>query len=177
MTGCPNNAKNSLDKNYLYLAQKNGAEILAEKKVTVVEPLDQKNGISGYRITFEDQTTYIGKKNTQVTSKGVVFAGGVLGTVRLLLDMKAKKYLPELSGQTGNYVRTNNENLSLITSRKKDLDLSKGVAIGSIFPPDENGHVEAVRYGAGSNFWKIPVIPMVFGKNVLVRIGKLLKIL
>jgi len=72
----------------------------------------------------------------------VIFSGGVLGTVRLLLDMKVKKYLPELSAQVGNYVRTNNENLSLITTRNKDLDLSKGVAIGSIFPPDEHGHVE-----------------------------------
>ena len=177
MTGCPNNAKNSLDKNYLYLAQKKGAEILAEKKVTVVETLGQKDGSTGYRITFEDQTSYFSKKTKKITSKGVIFSGGVLGTVRLLLDMKVKKYLPELSAQVGNYVRTNNENLSLITTRNKDLDLSKGVAIGSIFPPDEHGHVEAVRYGAGSNFWKIPVIPMVYGKNVFIRIFKLLKFL
>ncbi len=177
MTGCPNNAKNSLDKNYLYLAQQKGAEILAEKKVNVVEPLGKKDGSTGYQITFEDQTSYFRKNTKKITSKGVVFSGGVLGTVRLLLDMKVKKYMPDLSSQVGNYVRTNNENLSLITTRNKDLDLSKGVAIGSIFPPDEHGHVEAVRYGAGSNFWKIPVIPMVFGKNVFVRILKLLKFL
>ena len=32
MTGCRHNAKNTLDKNYLYLAQQLGVEILAEKK-------------------------------------------------------------------------------------------------------------------------------------------------
>ncbi len=177
MTGCPSNAKNSLDKNYLYLAQRRGAEILAEKKVIAVQPLNDEHGKDGYRITFEDQTSIIKKNKKTLTAKGVIFSGGVLGTVRLLLDMKVKKHLPFLSGQVGNYIRTNNENLSLITTRNREVDLSKGVAIGSIFPPDEHGHVEAVRYGAGSNFWKIPVIPMVFGKNIFVRIFKLLKIL
>jgi len=89
--------------------------------------------------------------------------------------MKAKNYLPKLSDQIGKNIRTNNENLSLITSKRKDIDLSKGIAIGSIFPPNADGHVEAVRYGEGSSFWKIPIIPMVYGKNVFVRIIKLLK--
>jgi cholesterol oxidase len=59
--------------------------------------------------------------------------------------------------------------------KKENLDLSMGLAIGSIFPPNEDGHVEAVRYGKGSSFWKIPIVPMVFGKNVLIRCLKLLK--
>ncbi len=175
MTGCPNNAKNSLDKNYLYLAQKKGAKIIAEKLVTTVKPIDNSDGKSGYTVDFIDATSYFNKGIDSVTTRGVVFSGGVLGTVRLLLDMKAKKYLPNLSNEVGNHIRTNNENLSLITTRDKELDLSKGIAIGSIFSPDEDGHVEAVRYGTGSNFWKLPIIPMVFGKNVLIRIFQLLK--
>ncbi len=175
MTGCPYNAKNTLDKNYLYLAQKIGAEILAEKKVTVVKPLNNEDGSDGYEIQFHNSTKLFRKEIKTVKSKGVIFSGGVLGTVRLLLDMKVKNYLPKLSDQVGKNIRTNNENLSLITSKRKDIDLSKGIAIGSIFPPNADGHVEAVRYGAGSSFWKIPIIPMIYGKNVFIRILKLLK--
>jgi cholesterol oxidase len=53
--------------------------------------------------------------------------------------------------------------------------MSKGIAIGSIFPPNEDGHIEAVRYGPGSNFWKLPIVPMVFGKTVFHRIFKMCK--
>lgn len=175
MTGCPHNAKNSLDKNYLYLAQKKGAKVIAEKLVTSVKLLDDTNSKFGYIVDFKNSTSYFNKGIGSVITKGVIFSGGVLGTIRLLLNMKAKKNLPNLSEEVGNYIRTNNENLSLITTRDKNIDLSKGIAIGSIFSPDEDGHIEAVRYGAGSNFWKILIIPMVFGKNVGIRIFQLLK--
>ncbi len=175
MTGCPNNAKNSLDKNYLYLAQKKGTKVIAEKLVTSIKPLDDTNLNFGYTVDFKNSTSYFKKGIGSVKTKGVIFSGGVLGTVRLLLNMKAKKNLPNLSDEVGNHIRTNNENLSLITTRDKNIDFSKGIAIGSIFSPDDNGHVEAVRYGAGSNFWKILIIPMVFGKNVGIRIFRLLK--
>ena len=170
MTGCPHNAKNTLDKNYLYLAQKKGARIIAEKLVTSVRKSE-----TGYEVTYKNSTKYLLKEKRIVQSKGIIFSGGVLGTVRLLADMKAKNVLPDLSSKVGCYIRTNNENLSLITSKDKDINLSKGLAIGSIFPPNKDGHVEAVRYGKGSNFWKIPTIPMVYGKNVFVRIGRLIK--
>jgi cholesterol oxidase len=175
MTGCPHNAKNTLDKNYLYLAQKKGVKIKAEKKVTTIKTIDSDDGRDGYEIQFENSTKYFRKEKKTLHSKGVIFSGGVLGSVRLLLDMKDKKYLSGLSNEVGNHIRTNNENLSLITSKNKDIDLTKGVAIGSIFPPNSDGHVEAVRYGTGSSFWKIPIIPMVFGKNIFIRIFKLLK--
>ncbi len=175
MTGCPYNAKNTLDKNYLYLAQKKGVEIFAEKKVTIVKPLKSEDGSDGYLIQYENSTKLFRKGKKIIKTKGVIFSGGVLGTVRLLLDMKTKNYLSKLSDEVGKNIRTNNENLSLITSKRKDIDLSKGIAIGSIFPPNSDGHVEAVRYGAGSSFWKLLTIPMVYGKNVFVRILKLLK--
>lgn len=168
MTGCPHNAKNTLDKNYLYLAQNNGAQILSEKKVTIVEESD-----SGYRIHFENSTALFLKNKKSIHVRGVVFSGGVLGTVRLLLDMKIKKYLPKLSSQVGMHIRTNNENLSLVTTKDAHLNMSKGVAIGSIFPPDADGHIEAVRYGHGSNFWKLFMVPMIFGKSFMIRILRL----
>lgn len=170
MTGCPHNAKNTLDKNYLYLAQKKGAEILEEKLVTSV----MKSEI-GYEVIFKSSTNFFIREKKTIQTKGIVFSGGVLGTVRLLADMKAKNILPDLSSQVGCHIRTNNENLSLITSKNKELNMSEGLAIGSIFPPNNDGHVEAVRYGKGSSFWKIPTIPMVYGKNVFVRIGRLIK--
>ncbi len=175
MTGCPYNAKNTLDKNYLYLAQKKGANILAEKKVTFVKTNKSENSSNGYIIQIENSTKLFRKGKAIIKTKGVIFSGGVLGSVRLLLDMKYKGFLPELSNEVGKHIRTNNENLSLVTSKRNDIDMTKGIAIGSIFPPNEDGHVEAVRYGVGSSFWKIPIVPMVYGKNIFIRIIKLLK--
>jgi cholesterol oxidase len=103
----------------------------------------------------------------------VIFAGGVLGTVRLLLNMK-KRRLPRLSTHIGDHIRTNNESLVLVHSKDRSKDFSKGVAIGSIFPPDQHTHLEAVRYGSGSGFWKMMGVPMVYGTHFFGRMGKLL---
>ncbi len=173
MTGCPNNAKNSLDKNYLYLAQKSGAKILAGKKVTIVKPVAAPDGADGYLVTYKNSTSFLKKESKTVKAKGVIFSGGVFGTVRLLLNMKKKKLLSNLSPAVGDHIRTNNESLIFVVSRKKDVDFSKGIAIGSIFPPNEDGHLEAVRYGEGSGFWRVSSLPLVFGSNVFVRLGKL----
>jgi len=178
MTGCRYDAKNSLDKNYLYLAEKAGAEVLPEMKVIRVQPLDNgtdsgyEPGERGYRIWIRDTSGLI-KRRKALTAGGVILAGGVLGTVRLLLNM-AGRHLPGLSEQLGADIRTNNESLSTVHSTQKEKDFSKGVAIGSIFPPDEDSHVEAVRYGSGSGFWRLLGVPMVSGRSVLSRILKLI---
>ncbi|NQU31673.1 MAG: GMC family oxidoreductase [Bacteroidetes bacterium] len=173
MTGCPHNAKNSLDKNYLYLAQQLGAKIITKHKVTRVEPNEEPDGSKGYTLTLVNSFSFFPGKKQIIKSKGVVFAGGVLGTVRLLLNMKGK-HLPKLSDKTGDDIRTNNESLIYVVSKDNTKDFSKGVAIGSIFPSDENSHIEPVRYGSGSNFWKLMGVPLTFGSNIFVRIGKLL---
>jgi cholesterol oxidase len=172
MTGCRFNAKNTLDKNYLYLAEKKGAEIWPEKKVYRLEAMeDEKNG-DYYWISVKDHTTWL-KRKKRISARGVILAGGVLGTVRLLLNMK-KRYLPKISSQLGAEIRTNNESLSLIHSRLKEKDLSRGVSIGSIFPPDRDSHIEAVRYASGSGFWKLLGVPLTHGRTVVGRILKLL---
>jgi len=173
MTGCPHNAKNSLDKNYLHLALQNGVKLIAKNKVTTVVPIGNKDGTNGYEITYQDSFSMLPGKKNKVTTNGVIFSGGVLGTVRLLLNMKNKQ-LPNLSNKTGDDIRTNNESLIYVVSKDKTKDFSKGVAIGSIFPSDENSHIEPVRYGTGSNFWKLMGVPLTFGSNMLVRSGKLL---
>ncbi len=172
MTGCRYNAKNTLDKNYLYLAEKGGAEILAEKKVIRVEPLGNNGGEEGYRLLLKDSSGLYRRRRT-LSARGVILAGGVLGTVRLLLNMK-KSYLPGLSEQVGAGIRTNNESLALVHSRNKEKDFSKGVAIGSIFPPDKDTHLEPVRYGSGSGFWKLLGVPLTHGRTMLGRILKLI---
>ncbi|MDF1574183.1 MAG: GMC family oxidoreductase [Bacteroidales bacterium] len=178
MTGCRYNAKNTLDKNYLYLAEKEGAEVLPEKKVIRVAPLINqpdsggKAGETGYRVRIKDASGLFKGRN-EFTTSGVVFSGGVLGTVRLLLNMK-RFYLPGLSKRVGADIRTNNESLALIHSSQKEKDFSRGVAIGSIFPPDADTHLEPVRYGSGSGFWKLLGVPMTYGKTVAGRILKLI---
>ncbi len=176
MTGCRYNAKNTLDKNYLYLAIKKGTDVLAEHKVVEVRPAGKEDGSDGYLLTFKKSTGVLFSRKKQLKAKNVVFAGGVLGTVRLLLDMK-KKSLPRLSNMIGDDIRTNNESLIQVHSPERKKDFSQGVAIGSIFPPDEDSHVEPVRYGSGSGFFKLMGVPLVFGKNGWSRAGKLLKIL
>lgn len=168
MTGCRHDAKNSLDKNYLYLAQKKGAIIQSERLVTDVRPLDGADGSTGYEITYQKSTSWFFPKKEKVTSQGVVFAGGVLGTVPLLLRLR-RRSLPRLSASVGWDVRTNNESLLPVTSLNKDVDYSYGVAIGSILQTDENSHLEPVRYGKGSGFWRWVLLPLSEGSNLWQR--------
>ena len=171
MVGCRYNAKNTLDKNYLYLAEKNGARIQAESEVYDVQPLDGQNGKTGYRVYWKKSTNFFKKKGF-FTCKGVVFAGGVLGTVPLLLKLK-KKSLPDLSPRIGYGVRTNSESLIGITTTDKNTVFSDGIAIGSILHTDEYSHLEPVRYPAGSGFWRLLMAPMVSGHSVLKRLGNI----
>ncbi len=168
MTGCRHNAKNTLDKNYLYLAQQLGTKILAEKEVINVTPINEKNGREGYTV---DYVSSLGKKKRgQVTAKAVIFSGGVVGTVPLLLKLK-KSSLPNLSEKVGCDVRTNNESLILVTStHKKSEDFSKGLAIGSILHTDANSHLEPVRYGEGSGFFRMLTIPIVKNRFLVFRL-------
>lgn len=171
MVGCRYNAKNTLDKNYLYLAQKKGAEILAENEVYDVVPISNKQRGSGYEV-FLRTSTKLFKKKQKLTTKGVIFSGGVLGTVKLLLKIKSKS-LPNLSEKLGEDIRSNNETLISISKLDDTKDVSKGIAIGSILHTDENSHIEVVRYSEGSGFWKILHLPYTTGKNAIIRILKM----
>lgn len=172
MTGCRHNAKNTLDKNYLYLAQQLGTEILAEHTVTDVRPLGAPDGGDGYEVTVRRTTCFLGKKQ-RFRARGVVFAGGVLGTVGLMLRLK-RFSLPRLSDRVGQFVRTNNESLIMITQLNGKDDLSKGVAIGSILHTDADSHLEVCRYGSGSGAWRLSLLPYVEGKNLSLRVLKMI---
>ncbi|WP_028889092.1 GMC oxidoreductase [Tenacibaculum ovolyticum] len=169
MTGCRNNSKNTLDKNYLYLAQKYGAEIIAENEVYDVKPINTKDGATGYEIALKTSTKFFTKKN-KIKSTAVIFSGGVLGTIKLLLKLKESS-LPNISSKIGQDIRTNNETLISVSSLEKDKNYSKGVAIGSILDSDENSHLEIVRYAEGSNAWKFFHLPYVTNNNVFSRLA------
>jgi cholesterol oxidase len=171
MTGCRHNAKNTLDKNYLFLAQRLGAEIISEHEVTSIKPLREKEN-KGYLINYRKSTKYF-SKTLSIKAGGVVFAGGVMGTIPLLLKLK-ETTMPGLSSRIGHLIRTNNEALIYNTTTDKQLELNKGIAIGSILELDEHSHIEPVRYGEGSGFWRLTMLPMVSEKNPFLRIAKLI---
>ncbi|HEY6080817.1 MAG TPA: GMC family oxidoreductase [Polyangiaceae bacterium] len=146
MVGCNVGAKNTLDKNYLYLAEKLGVEVRPLTTVTGVRPHPQ----GGYEVLTR-RTGPFGRPGPTLRAARVVLAGGVLGTVPLLLSCKQRGLLPELSERLGDYVRTNSEALVGSLSRRADADNSRGIAITSGFYPEPHTHVELVRYGAGQD--------------------------
>ena len=151
MTGCRHNAKNTLVKNYLYLAEQNGAEIHPLTTVTRVVPLDG----GGYRIDARWTKAKLSRKSATktITAGQVVFAAAALGTQKLLHKLKAEGDLPELSDRLGVLARTNSESiLGAIAPPDDPTDYTEGVAITSSWHPDESTHIEPVRYGKGSNF-------------------------
>jgi cholesterol oxidase len=152
MVGCRFNAKNSLDKNYLYFAEKNGAQIYPETRVIDVKPLNGRaDGSDGYEVHTVSSTAFLRKQRRRFTCRSVVFAASALGTQDLLFRLKQKGSLPRISDQLGRRVRTNAESLIGVRVPGVKEDLSKGVAIGSGIYLDEYTHIEATRYPAGSD--------------------------
>ncbi len=146
MTGCRHNAKNTLVKNYLYLAENNGAEIQPLTTVVAVRP--RPGG--GYEIETR-RTNRRFRPHRTITAQQVVFAASTMGTQKLLHRMRDQGTLPHVSPRLGVLTRTNSEALLGAIADKRDVDYSHGIAITSSFHPDEHTHVEPVRYGKGSN--------------------------
>ncbi len=173
MIGCRVGAKNTLDKNYLHMAEAQGLEIRADSEVTVLEP--EPGG--GYRLEVREGRA--GAQRRQYRADRVILAGGVLGTLDLLLRMqlRARKGaggLTRLSPRLGDFVRTNSEVLMGVTTRRRDVDLSRGIAIGSILDTDEHSHIEPVRYPSGSGFFRTLMAPHAPGEHGVVRLARAL---
>ena len=152
MMGCRHGAKNTLDKNYLYLAEKHGAAVFPETKVVDVRPLNGKpDGGEGYEVSTRKSTAFVSRHSRRFTCRAVVFSAGSLGTTELLFRLKSKASLPHISDRLGKHIRTNSESLIGVRVPGSVDDLSKGVAIGSGIYIDEHTHIEAVRYPAGSD--------------------------
>jgi cholesterol oxidase len=147
MVGCPIGAKNTLVKNYLYLAEQAGAQVFPERIVVDVKPLGAPDGSEGYEVTTEHPGAWLRRRRRTFTAHGVVFAAGPLGTNKLLASCKLHGSLPRLSERLGKLVRTNSEAILAVTLPPDGPDIQKRVAItGSIYPDPET-HIETVVYG------------------------------
>jgi cholesterol oxidase len=173
MVGCRYNAKNTLPKNYLYFAEKHGAKVTAEVEVIDVQPLttDHKRQtmVSGswsvvephYEVTFQPSTSLFKRKQT-VRAKNVIFSAGVMGTMKLLLNLRdVKASLPKLSPRLGEMIRTNSEALLGSVARTSEINYSQGVAISSIYNADEITRVEPTRYPDGSSLMRLLAAPLI----------------
>ena len=165
MTGCRFNAKNTLPKNYLGLAESAGAKVFPEHTVESIEELP--NG--GWKITARKSSAWFGGKRV-FTAGEVVVAAGTYNTQKLLHKMKDSKKLAKLSPALGKLSRTNSESLvGAVMPHGGEIDFSRGAAITSSFFPDEHTHVEPVRYGKGSNFMGLLQTVMTDGHSARVR--------
>jgi cholesterol oxidase len=162
MVGCRYNAKNTLPKNYLYFAEKNGAEVKAEVEVEDEKPRPSQPGTaSRYEVHYRPSTSPI-KPQTKVLARNVIFSAGVMGTMKLLLHLRdIRKSLPKLSGRLGTMVRTNSEGLLGSVARRSDIAYSDGVAISSIYNHDAMTRVEPVRYPDGSSLMRFLAAPLI----------------
>ena len=132
MVGCRHDAKNTLDRNYLYLAEKKGAEVMAESKVVDVRPLmDRADGSAGYSVHAVSLARGSRGRTRAIACHGVVFAASSLGTQDMLFRLREKQSLPRISEALGTCVRTNAESLIGVRFPGSKVDLSQGVAIGS----------------------------------------------
>jgi len=147
MVGCRFGAKNTLDRNYLYLAEACGADVHPERQVVDVTP--RPGG--GYQVRTEHPGAWVRKRPRNFTADQVVFSAGVLGTLRLLLRLRDEGSLPNLSDRLGHVVRTNSEAILGSVARDTKIDYSQGVAITSSIHVDAQTHIEPVRYPKGSN--------------------------
>ncbi len=148
MVGCRENAKNTLDRNYLWFAEKLGAEIIPETKA---EKISFSNDI--YEVETQKITSFFSSGKKTFRSKNIVVAAGALGTLELLLKQKYKfGTLPELSDTLGFELRTNAETLCAVSGAREKLN--NGIAISSVFSPDHLTHVEIVKYPDKSNAMK-----------------------
>lgn len=196
MVGCRYGAKNTLDKNYLWLAERKDVTVRPNTEVTWVRPRagsladedsDQKTpprptSSSGsekgmghsarFTISATERLGPLRTENHEYQARNVVFSGGVLGTVDLLLRLrKNPRGLPELSERVGDRVRTNSEVLIGVTTQRRDLELAQGVAITSILQTDENSSVEPCRFSPGSGFFRFLATPHAPGRTLVRRVG------
>lgn len=176
MVGCRHGAKNTLVKNYLYFAEKWGAEIRAESEVIDIRPLpDGQPDGARYTVVYRRATALpFDRRRHTVRARNVVVAAHSLGTMRLLFRCRDRtRSLPRLSRCLGTNVRTNSEALVGSTSRDRSADYSTGPAITSIFAFDDVTRVEPVRYPRGSSFMRLLAVPMVEGADTTFqRISK-----
>ncbi len=173
MVGCRYNAKNTLVKNYLYLAEKWGAEVEAEAEVRDIIPLpDGQADGARYEVVYRSSSALWFKGEKRVRTRNVVAAAGALGTLRLFFRCRdVTGSLPRISGRLGDLVRTNNESLLGVIARDDASDYSQGIAITSIVHADAITTIEPVRYSPGSSLMRLLTGPIIDSGGGLTRVA------
>jgi cholesterol oxidase len=176
LVGCRHNAKNTLPKNYLYFAQKGGAELLSENEVIDVRPLDERENLPGrdkgvrYEIIFRSTTAWPIKRKNRIYARNVIFSAGVLGTLKLLLQCRdVSKSLPNISDKLGELVRTNSEALLGVIGKRDKTKYNEGIAITSIVKADEVTRIEPVHYPDGSSLMRYLAMPLVHTRGGVLK--------
>lgn len=182
MIGCRYEAKNTLDRNYLYLAERRGASVFAETRVVDVKPLGgSAEGTGGYEVTTVRSTSLLAAGRHRFTCRGVVFAASSLGTQELLFRLRQRGSLPRISEALGDQVRTNAESLIGVRYPGCRDDMSKGIAIGSGIYLDPHTHIEATRYPRGSDAMGFLLTVLTLGRpgwtRIVTWLGTLLRML
>jgi cholesterol oxidase len=148
MVGCVHGAKNTLVKNYLYLAEKRGARVMPERTVIDIRPIGAADGSQGYEVESVRSGALVRKQRIVQRTRGVVVAAGPLGTNKLLQRCRLGGSLPRISARLGELVRTNSESILTVTVPEDyPDDLIERVAISSSIYPDPHTHIETVTYG------------------------------
>ena len=180
MVGCPHGAKNTLVKNYLWLAEHRGVEVRPDRTVTDIRPLGAEDGSDGYAVTSERTGMRRGRDVRTLTARGVIVAAGALGTNRLLQRCRLGGSLPRISHRLGELVRTNSESILAVTvPQDYPDDLTRRVAITSSIYPDPHTHIETVTYGkAGDSMSTLYTLLVADGTRVtrpLKLLGQILR--
>jgi cholesterol oxidase len=175
MVGCPHGAKNTLVKNYLYLAEQAGARVLPERMALDIRPVGAADGSDGYEVQSVRSGAWVHKQRTVHRARAVVVAAGALGTNKLLQRCRLNGSLPAISPRLGELVRTNSESILAVTVPEDyPDDLQRRVAITSSIYPDADTHIETVTYGEHGNSMNVFYTLLVGDGTRLTRPLKLL---
>ena len=156
MIGCAHNAKNKLTTNYLYLAEARGAEIKELHEVHELTPLPD----GGFEVVARHPGV-IGRAehHHRYTAEQVVVAAHAYGTAQLLMHMKDRGDLAQLSDELGRRARTNSE--ALISVQRSEGDFKADPerhhivpgtsAVTAAIQADEESTMGPVYYNVGSD--------------------------
>ncbi|MCB9729537.1 MAG: GMC family oxidoreductase [Deltaproteobacteria bacterium] len=176
MVGCRHGAKNTLDKNYLWLAERRGAVVHPLTTVDDIRPLEG----GGFEVLTHRSTSPVLKLGRRrFTARRVVMSAGAIGTTRLLMECRDRGSLPALSPRLGDFVRTNSEAILGVETTRPDVDYAHGIAISAGVHPDEDTHIEAVRYSRGSDMLSLITTAMTDAgprwRRMLDALGQMLR--
>jgi cholesterol oxidase len=169
MVGCRVGAKNTLLKNYLWFAERAGAEVVADTEVADIRPLGAADGSDGYAVKTQRPGAWFAKGERTLTARGVIVAAGALGTNRLLLTCKTTGALPRLSDRLGELVRTNSESILAVTLPDDTKHPWFDVAISASIHPAPDTHIELCTYGRHGDFMMLLLAPLTGNGTRLTR--------